>query len=341
MSGAKPAWKGLQTDRMPRFISYDEAERMIATLLDQAEAWKPEAVVGIARGGLVAATMASCMLALPLAIVGWEQRGGPMRWIGPEPNARRVLLVDDCCASGVTMLAAQAMLRHHGINSLTMTITHDPDTTNYVPDLSHAMRELFRFPWERGEATPAARRIRASGAAANRLYEKPFLGLDLDGIFLPDVPRAAYAQALESGLDRRHSLTSFAPLPAFDAMRAVVITARPEPDRDRTETWLARCGHHGVSVQCRPDSVADNPSSVARYKAEAATRWGCTHFVESDPEQAIRIAALAPHILVSWWHPEEARSWLIAATSQPERASEAGAPEPGIRGGTRRGRGST
>jgi hypoxanthine phosphoribosyltransferase len=315
------AWKGLRTDRMPRFIGYDEAERMVAALLDRAEAWGPEVVVGIARGGLVPATMAACMLALPLAIVGWEQRGDPIGWIGTKPDARRVLLVDDCCASGLTMRSAQAMLRDQGIASLTLTITYDPETSGYVPDLSHPMRELFRFPWERGEATPAARRMRANGAAANRAYEAPFIGLDLDGVFLPDMPKAEYERDLAQALRRRHALAPFGRLPRFDAARAVVITGRPESDRDMTEAWLVRCGHDRLPLECRPADVADDVAAVAGYKAQAATRWGCTHFIESDPEQAIRIAALAPHLVVSWWRAEDARGWLIGATSQPEDCS--------------------
>lgn len=317
MSGGAPAWKGLDTSRMPHFIGYDAAERMIAALLDQAEAWAPEAVVGIARGGLVPATMAACMLALPLAILGWQRRGDPIGWIGPPPAARRVLLVDDCCATGTTMRAAQAMLREHNISSLSLTITHDPDTTGFIPDLSHPMRALFRFPWERGEATPAARRMRATGAPADRAYEQAFVGLDLDGVFLPDVPKREYDRDLAEALARRHALAPFAQLPRFDPARAVVITGRPDCDRDQTLAWLVRHGHAALPLEHRPASVADDPASVARYKAEAATRWGCTHFVESDPEQAIRIAALAPHLLVSWWRAEDAGGWLVGAAAMP------------------------
>jgi len=315
---AAAPWKGLRTDRMPRFIGYDEAERMVAALLDQAEAWRPEAVVGIARGGLVPATMAACMLALPLAIVGWHHRGDPIGWIGPKPDAERVLLVDDCCATGLTMRAAQAMLRDEHIDSLTLTITHDPETTGHVPDLSHPVRELFRFPWERGEATPAARRMRAAGAAADRAFEQSFLGLDLDGIFLPDIPKTDYDRDLQDTLRRRHSLAPFERLPRFEAARAVVITGRPERDREMTLAWLARCGHAGVALECRPADVGDDVESVAAYKARVATQWGCTHFTESDPEQAIRIAALAPHIIVRWWRAEAARGWLIGAIHQAE-----------------------
>ena len=66
-------WKGLDTDRMPVFLGYDQTERMIAALLDRAARWQPDAVVGIARGGLVPASMAAGILALPLAMIGFDR----------------------------------------------------------------------------------------------------------------------------------------------------------------------------------------------------------------------------------------------------------------------------
>ena len=71
---AAPPWKGLRTDRMPVFIGYDQAEQLVAALLDGVAAWRPDAVVAILRGGLVPATMAACMLALPLFMIGWDRR---------------------------------------------------------------------------------------------------------------------------------------------------------------------------------------------------------------------------------------------------------------------------
>ena len=90
------------------------------------------------------------------------------------------------------MQAARAVLLDQGFDCATLTIVHDPETTRYVPDFSHPMRDYFRFPWERGEATPAARALRQTGAPAHRSTELPFIGLDLDGVFLPDIPRAHY-----------------------------------------------------------------------------------------------------------------------------------------------------
>jgi len=286
---------------------------MVNALLPQAATWNPEAVVAITRGGLVPGTMAACGLALPLFIAGWSRESNEMRWIGPAPDARRILLVDDCCATGATMAAIRNAILARGHACATLTIAHDPDTTRYVPDFSHPMRELFRFPWERGESTPAARATRTTGGPAIRELEQPFFGLDLDGVFLPDVPRAHYNTDLADALRQRAGLLPHPVLPPFARDRAVIITGRPEIDRAQTEAWLAQHGFAGLPLECRPANVSDNIVAVSEYKARTATRHGCTHFIESEPEQAIRIAAAAPHLIVSWWSAEETRAWMIGA----------------------------
>jgi hypoxanthine phosphoribosyltransferase len=79
---ARGTWKGLDTGRMPVFLGYDQTERMIAALLDGAARWQPDVVVGIARGGLVPASMAAGILALPLAMIGYDRVSGTTQWIG-------------------------------------------------------------------------------------------------------------------------------------------------------------------------------------------------------------------------------------------------------------------
>jgi adenine/guanine phosphoribosyltransferase-like PRPP-binding protein len=322
----RPLWKGLQTDRAPVFLGYDQTERMIAALLDRASAWQPDAVVGIARGGLVPASMAAGLLASPLAMIGFDRPTGTVHWIGTPPDARRILLVDDGCSTGGTMRAVRAALLAEGRECLTLAVVHDPETIGDVPDLSHPMRALWRFPWERGEATPTGRALRATGAGPDRATEAPFHGLDLDGVFLPDVPNAVYEADLAAAVAQRHDTAPHDILPHFDPARAVVITGRPEMDRALTEQWLARHGHATLRVECRPDSMPHETSLIARYKAEAATRLGCTHFVESDPAQTILIAAHAPHLVVSWWSAAEARAFLVGAAASPGAAGKIAVP---------------
>ncbi len=303
---------------MPRFIGYDQAERMVAALMPRAELWRPDAVVAIVRGGLVPATMAAGMLALPMAMASFARAENRVSFLGPTPadlGHRRLLVIDECCATGTTMRAVLATLAAQGHDTRSLTIVHDPETTGYVPDLSHPMREYFRLPWERGEATPAARARRSGGTPADRAYEQPFVGLDLDGIFLPDLARHEYDADLAAALERRHALLPFEALPPFAPDRAIVITGRPDTDTNLTRAWLDRHGHAALPLISRPAHLPADLATVTRWKAEAATAAGCTHYVESEAEQAIRIAAHAPHLVVAWWSPADMRQWVVGAAA--------------------------
>jgi hypoxanthine phosphoribosyltransferase len=300
------SWKGLDPDRKPVFLGYDQTERMLAVLLDRAAAWQPDVVAGIARGGVVPATMAATILALPLATIAYDRAAARGEWIGEPPAGKRVLLVDDGCSTGGTMRTVRDMMLDEGRACLTLAVVHDPEHSDFTPDLSHPMRELWRFPWERGEATPAGRAHRAAGHGPDRRTEQPFVGMEVDGV-------------LADGDGEVEPV-----LPFFSDDRAAVITGRPESERARIAAWLARHGHGGLALECRPDGLSD-ATRVARYKADTATRIGCTHFVESEPQQAILIAALAPHLIVTWWSAERGRPFTVGA------APGAGAlPDPGL-----------
>ena len=55
---------------------------------------------------------------------------------------------------------------------------------------------------------------------------------------------------------RRHGLEPFPTLPFFAPERAVVITGRPDSDRERTQAWLTRWGHGALPLECRPGAPA-------------------------------------------------------------------------------------
>src|ERR1700758_806714 len=97
---------------MPVFLSYDQAERMIVALLDGAAVWQPDVVVAIVRGGLAPGVMAAGIMALPLAMVSFDRTARTTAWIGEAPIGRRILLVDDACSTGQTMVGVRdAMIR--------------------------------------------------------------------------------------------------------------------------------------------------------------------------------------------------------------------------------------
>jgi len=296
--GDRPAWKGLDTSQVPVFIGYDQVERMVAALLERAASWGPDAVVGLARGGVVPAAMAAGILALPLSFVRHDKTTGAIDWIGPPAIGRRILLIDDCCSSGITLQRARTALRDAGRDCMTLVVVHDPDTVQHVPDLSYPMRALFRLPWERGEATPTGRAAKASGPNTDPGVEAPFVGLGLEPALL----------------------TSTAVGPRFPIGRTVLISGVPMAESPWIAS-LAETPYRDLPLECRPDQTRGDQAGIARFKAEAATRWGCTHFIETDAEQAIAISGHAPHLIVSWWSAETGQAWTIGAAEQrsPER----------------------
>jgi hypothetical protein len=249
--------------------------------------------------------MAAGILALPLSFVGHDTATGTVTWIGPPAAGRRILLVDDCCSSGVTLQRARAAMRDDGRECLSLVIVHDPDTVQSLPDLSFPMRELFRLPWERGEATPTGRAAKLSGNRDEQHSEAPFVGLGLDE---PLLARIARGNMASQGL------------PRLPSERAVLISGIPESERIRIAASLAVSRYRYLPLECRAEPVAGNKSSVARLKAEAATRWGCTHFIECDAEQAIQISGHAPHLIVTWWSAEEGRGWIIGAAQSDAKS---------------------
>ena len=271
---------------------------MIAALMDRAAAWGPDEVVGIARGGIVPASMAAGILALPLSFLSHDKSSGAMHWIGPPAPGRRVLLVDDCCSSGGTLRKARDTLRAEGRDCLTLTIVHDPDVARYTPDLSHPMRELFRLPWERGEATPTGRAAKASGGTANLSAEAPFHGLVLSAAVLT-------AMEAEKGMGPG-SRTS------FPSERAVLFALCPESGRAEIETRLAATPYQHLPRSWAPDR-GDPVDRILR----AAIEWGCTHVVDSEAAHAIRISAEAPHLIVTWWPGADNPGWIVSAAAKP------------------------
>ena len=291
-------WKGLDTAKKPVFIGYDRAEGMIAALLDRAAAWGPDEVVGIVRGGVVPASMAAGILALPMSFLGHDKTAGTMHWIGPPARGRRVLLVDDCCSSGGTLRQGLEAMRAEGRACLTLTVVYDPDVARHVPDLSHPMRDLFRLPWERGEATPTGRAAKASGETRDLSAEAPFHGIALTRTLLS---RMAGEQGIAPG-----------PASRFPSERAVLIADGFDPAPPDIQARLADTPYRHLPV-VRAARNAD----FARFQAAAAMEWGCTHFLACAPDQAIRMSAEMPHLIVTWWSLADDRGWIVGAAAKP------------------------
>jgi hypothetical protein len=147
-------------------------------------------------------------------------------------------------------------------------------------------------------------------------HEYATYAIDLDGILLPDIPSRRYEADLEAALNERDALQPFDTMPAIDIDNArAVVTGRPITDRARTEAWLERHGFGHLELVMRAPATHDHTSAgAAAHKAQAALRLGITHFIESDPGQAILIAQQAPLLRVIWWDAYARSGVLIGAS---------------------------
>ncbi len=195
---------------------------------------------------------------------------------------------------------------------LTLAVVHDPETTEFVPDLSHPMRQFWRFPWERGETTPAGRAWRAAGHGPDRMTERPFIGIGLNDDDEGEV---------EVILAHRPPITPLTYSAVPIAGQPVVISTQAESERIRIQSVLAQHGCADFRLKCRPGGCPDDIVSLARYKADVATQIGCTHFIESHSRQAVFIAAFAPHLLVSWWSREMRTGYMVGVAAKRHASS--------------------
>lgn len=238
-----------------------------------------QAIVGIARSGMIPAAILATQLHLPLYSVHAGRVTHAGHGIRLEPgntHAPRVAIVDDTAASGYAMRNTwPAVAAAFGTKPLTVTVYTTPLAQ---PQLDYWAAELpgNHFLewnlWNAGHFTQAA--------------------TDFDGILCQEIdprddddgPRyaAAIAAALPKYLPRRK------PIP-------LIITSRLERWRNATDQWLRLHGIQYQKLSMGPWKSIDErnqdwPLRVSMRKAEQYSHSRCTLFLESDPQQAHHIA---------------------------------------------------
>jgi hypoxanthine phosphoribosyltransferase len=304
-------------------VTYERIDHWVHSLQPKLAEEAFACVIGILRGGAPLALMVSHTTGVPVAFVRYERATRTVAWdssIPIPPAGSKVLVCEDIAGAGHTLGDCIGYLRSHGLDVKTMTAGFD-DLSLVRPDYSLDGRGYFLwFPWERHAHSNEYRETWQQSAAGTlgpigADHEFDVYAIDLDGILLPDVPPERYTANLAAALKERDELAPFEYLPEIGVKGAkAIITGRPEMDRTRTEAWLRAHGHHGPRLIMRDPSMHDDsPPQVAVYKAENAIELGCTHFVESDPLQAIHIARHAPLLRVIWWNAAQRNGCLVSA----------------------------
>ena len=275
----------------------------VAHMIDQ---WVPEwrqlgffGVVAIARGGLIAGVMASTALSIPLYALQYGRPNREVSWFtrATPPRGVRLLLIDDIAGSGATLLDCRDFLaRDYQVDVCALVCD---DSSRIEPRWSVRLRNGLRawFPWEREAITLAFDATENMPPFPEYSYAS--WAIDLDGVLLSDVPDAHYETDLHGALAHRDTLPPASKLPPLDLSTITIITGRPEIDRDRTCQWLSRHGFHGKLLM--RNSSQFPVELTPEYKAYQLHAGCHTHFLESCPKQAIRIAQSAPVAKVFWW----------------------------------------
>lgn len=306
-------------------LTYEQLDQWIESLQPVLARESFAAVIGILRGGAPLALMVSHATGASVAFLRYERTTREVRWDStlplPEPGSK-VLLCEDIAGRGHTLVDCMAFLREHGLIVRTLTGAYD-DLSRLRPDYSIDASGYFTlFPWERQAYTDRyradwTREGTREGTLMAGDHEYAVYAIDLDGVLLPDLPLTRYEEDLDAALAERDALMPFERLPGIDMQRArAIITGRPEMDRMRTRAWLERYGFGHLELLMRASHEHDDTSAgAAAHKAAAAIRCGVTHFIESDPVQAIFIAQRAPLLRVIWWNAHTRTGTLIGASA--------------------------
>lgn len=224
-------------------------------------------IVGIARSGLLPATVLATERHLPLFavdnwginLVGAGTRSADLRHLGDEP-----LVVDDTLHNGGTL---QQLLKDGHL---------DPSWTKAVVYVRPEQRGMVHY-YAEGLATPHILEwniFNCPGAV--------HIGCDLDGVICDNPP----PQVDDDGRRYLNWLEAVRPLhlPRREPITAI-ITARLEKYREPTERWLDLWGVRYRSLVMGPwaDNQERSRANVAQWKAERADATGCDIFLESEP----------------------------------------------------------
>ncbi|MGF6774318.1 hypoxanthine phosphoribosyltransferase [Paraburkholderia sp. GAS199] len=304
-------------------LTYEQLDHWIESLQPTLLAQRFTMSIGILRGGAPLALMVSHAIGAPVAFLRYDRQSRAVTWdstLPVPPAGSTVLLCEDIAGRGHTLTDCITFLRERGLDVKTLTGAVD-DLSRTQPDYAIDARGYFAlFPWERQAHTQGYRddwaRVETGDASAMADdHEYATYAIDLDGILLPDVPLARYDEDLAAALAERDALLPFEVLPDIDLKKVrTIITGRPEADRARTRNWLERHGFGHLQLVMRaPDTHDESTADAAAHKADAALRGGVTHFVESDPVQALLIAQHAPLLRVIWWDARTQTGRLVSA----------------------------
>ncbi|NPV07679.1 MAG: phosphoribosyltransferase [Anaerolineae bacterium] len=139
-------------------LTWDEFAALSRRLAEELAALAVDAVVGIARAGLLPATAVACALRLDLFPVRLTRRESDIVryphpvWkvpVSPEVAGRRVAVVDEIADTGETLALVRAEVQRQGASSVFTACLARHTWAQPVPDVCPVVSDaLIVFPWD-------------------------------------------------------------------------------------------------------------------------------------------------------------------------------------------------
>lgn len=236
-------------------------------------------IVGIARSGMMPASMLACLWHVPLwstSPKGLVDLGTTYRLKPANAPRDHVLLVDDTAHRGKAMERYGAVVRSRW---------RDAELTRAV---------VYTTPFARKWVDVAAVELPPPHYLEWHLFNSPYAhaAMDFDGVLCHDIA----PEDDDDGPRYRAALANAKPKYLVRSCRVpLIVTARLDrPEyREITQRWLSG---HGIQVDrlvmgpWKSLAQRNQPGRVARWKAKTYQDSDLKLFIESDPDQARQIA---------------------------------------------------
>jgi adenine/guanine phosphoribosyltransferase-like PRPP-binding protein len=250
-----------------------EATNMLASFLP----CDVDAIFGIARSGLIPASVLACYLHLPIFTVsekGVMDCGTGVRFQKVVTNPRKILLVDDTIFAGRTMQRILPVVRDAFPRATVVkaAIYATPQAKHLVDHFVCELAEPHYLEWNLFNAGPGERAI-----------------YDMDGILCHDIA----AENEDDGIRYIRALKNAMPkhLPRRREIH-MIATARLERYREITMEWLEKHQVRTGKLVMGPwQTLAERnkPNTVATFKSSVYNKSDQELFIESCPIQAKEI----------------------------------------------------
>lgn len=154
---------GVPVTATREIVTWDDVAMMCRTLASRLAAERFDAILGIARGGLVPAALLAQELALRDVLVAsvasyeGERRGDTLHFLEFPPDqavvGRRILVVDDIWDSGRTAELVRRRILEAGGQPIIAVLHYKPEASHFPdrrPDYSVEDTDAWiQYPWER------------------------------------------------------------------------------------------------------------------------------------------------------------------------------------------------